>query len=105
MISPARRVLWIYDDSMKINTLVPVTNFHNELMISKGIRDPRIALEHRRFFDDLETYSDGDLRTAFARYNQVHRKVEQSRVDSVDPRQADPASVLGRLRGWLGGGR
>lgn len=70
------RRIWLHDAGTGINHLIPITNFYNELMLHKGIRDPKIALDARLFFDDVEKYSDADLREAFVAYNRVRKKVD-----------------------------
>jgi hypothetical protein len=67
--------LWVHDAATGMNRLVPITNYYNELMLHKHIRDPKIALASGRLFDDLGTYSDPDLRAAFYAYNALRPKV------------------------------
>jgi len=67
--------LWVYDAILQVNKLIPVTNYYNELMLHKNIRDPKIALDAKRFFFDLNNYSDEDLVHAFVRYNALKSKV------------------------------
>ncbi len=74
-VCPADRRLWVHDASSLVNRLIPVTNFYNELMLHKGIRDPGVALDSKNLFKNLRGYSDGDLRMAFRSYNQLKTKV------------------------------
>ena len=69
------RRLWVHDGLTEVIRLIPVTNFYNELMLHKGIRDPRVALDSKNLFKDLRNYSDGDLGLAFQSYNQLKTKV------------------------------
>jgi hypothetical protein len=75
-IVPQEKRIWLYDRVSGMNLLVPVTNFHNELMLTKGIRDPRIALDIGHFFAGQASYSDDDLREAFVRYNAPRQRVK-----------------------------
>jgi hypothetical protein len=75
-IAKQERRLWLHTGDKMMNLLMPITNFYNELMLHKNIRDPKIALKSQLFWDELEKYSDGDLRSAFVAYNKVKRKVE-----------------------------
>lgn len=75
-IVPQEHRIWMYDATTGINHLIPITNFHNELMLHKGIRDPKVALATSTFFEESHTYSDTDLRAAFIAYNRVRKKVE-----------------------------
>jgi hypothetical protein len=54
---------------------VPVTNYYNELMLLKQIRDPEIALSSRKLFERLDEYSDTDLANAFLAYNRLRTKI------------------------------
>ena len=75
-ICAADKRLWIFDDKEGVNHLIPVTNFHNAIMLHKGIRDPEKALEAVNFFKDLRTFSDYDLTAAFVQYNKLRRKID-----------------------------
>jgi hypothetical protein len=72
---------------------LPVTNFYNELMLTKQIRDPAVALRSQGLFDSHRSYSDGDLRAAFVAYNAVKRRVDIEAVPEV-PRKGGLADVL-----------
>jgi hypothetical protein len=67
--------LWLHDEQSGVNLPIPVSNFYNELMLHKNIRDPKIALDAKRLFLQLSEYSDADLQRAFRSYNQLRTKV------------------------------
>ncbi|MBM4160730.1 MAG: hypothetical protein FJ217_06495 [Ignavibacteria bacterium] len=69
------RRLWVYDDATGINHPIPVTNFYNELMLHKKVREPAVALDWKRLFLDLPSFSDGDLTRAFETYNRLRTKI------------------------------
>ena len=97
VISPQKRVLWLYDAVTMVITLVPVTNFYNELMLLKGIRDPKIALDHKRLFSSPEDYSDADLREAFLRYNTTFRKVDRERLHPATVEEPEGGSLGAKI--------
>jgi len=72
--------LWISDVRDGVNHLIPVTNFHNALMLYKNIRDPEKALAADNFFKDLHTFSDADLTAAFVHYNKLRKKIDLGTV-------------------------
>ena len=74
-LCPDERRLWVHDRTDGMVYLLPITNFHNEVMLVKGIRDPEIALRPDQFFHDHARYDDADLRRAFIAYNAVRRRV------------------------------
>jgi hypothetical protein len=68
--------LWIYEEASGVNHLIPVTNFYNELMLQKNVRDPEVALDSKRLFTDLGSWTDAELLRAFAAYNKLRTKVK-----------------------------
>jgi len=68
--------LWIYEEASGVNHLIPVTNFYNELMLEKNVRDPEVALDSKRLFTDLSSWTDAELLRAFAAYNKLRTKVK-----------------------------
>ncbi len=95
------RRLWVYDEATRVNRLIPVTNFYNEIMLHKNIRDPKIALDSKRFFADLAAYTDADLAHAFRTYNALKTKVHVDGV--VEPETAERGGILHRLKNILSG--
>ena len=79
--------LWVYDSTSEMNRLIPLTNFYNELMLHKNIRDPNIALQAKRLFDDLPRYTDADLTYAFLTYNKIKTKIHIDGTLEADRRQ------------------
>ena len=67
--------LLVYSAATGINHPIPVTNFYNELMLHKKVRDPAVALDWKRLFLDLPSFSDGDLTRAFETYNKLRTKI------------------------------
>jgi len=76
VISPAERRLWLYDGTTGMNHPIPITNYYNELMLHRKVRDPHIALRSSFLFENLSTFPDEDLRGAFMAYNNLRRRVE-----------------------------
>lgn len=91
--------LWVYDEQTGINHPVPVSNFYNELMLHKNIRDPKVALDAKRLFQELSSYRDADLAHAFRSYNKLRTKVALMGEIVVEQPQK---SWLNRLRLILG---
>ena len=90
------RRLWVHDGGTGMNHLIPVTNYYNELMLHKRIRDPKIALDSALLFSRFADYTEEDLRAAFLAYNTLKRRVA---IPPPEPRV--PESILGgRLKRW-----
>jgi hypothetical protein len=103
VISPAKRVLWMFDAVQRTSRLIPVTNFYNELMLLKGIRDPSIAFDHHRLFTGMNGYADSDLRAAYIRYNNTFRKVDPMRLEVSQETPQERPSLMRRIMRALGG--
>ncbi len=82
-IARQEKRLWLYDAAAMMSHLIPITNYYNELMLHKSIREPKIALKSGLLFDELEKYSDVDLRGAFVAYNKVRKKVDVKIEEAV----------------------
>jgi hypothetical protein len=89
------RRIWFYEEESGVIHLIPVTNYYNELMLHKNIRDPKIALNAKLFFTDLANYTDADLRHAFATYNKLMPKVQLTQEIAEESRA--PASLFTRF--------
>ena len=87
--------LWAFDKESRVNRLIPVTNFYNELMLHKNIRDPKVALDGKQLFVDLEEYSDEDLTYAFFTYNKIRTKFHID--DKLEADYKKKQSLLKRL--------
>ncbi len=95
-ISVAERRLWVHEAATGMVLLLPVTGFYNELMLHRGVRDPKTALVPGRLFDELGLYADEDLREAFLAANRIRHRVEVGGADSPPSRKPRP-SFLRRL--------
>lgn len=98
-ICASDRMMWLYDSRSGVNHPIPVTNYYNELMLHKNIRDPNIALDSKRLFTDHSRFSDTDLILAFKTYNQLRAKVE---LDGTIIVPGKKAGIIERLKRAMG---
>lgn len=98
--APDRR-LWIYDGPTGICRPVPVTNYYNELMLLKKIRDPKVALASSTLFERLADHTDAELAAAFVAYNRVKAKLELPAGGPGGGRRR--RGIAGRILGFLTG--
>jgi len=98
-VCSADRRLWVFDSATEINHLIPVTNFYNELMMQKNVRDPEVALDSTRLFTQLGRFSDADLTHAFLTYNKLKIKVDLRGSLVIEP--GKKLSLGQRLRKFL----
>ena len=87
VVCPRDKRLWVYDAAANVNRLIPVTNYYNELMLHKNIRDPKTALDSKQLFIDLASYSDEDLAYAFLTYNRIRTKVHVDGMMESDAKE------------------
>ena len=96
VLCPRDKRLWVYDAASKVNRLIPVTNYYNELMLHKNIRDPKVAFDSNRLFTELASYSDEDLTYAFLTYNKLKTKVHVEGI--VEPDNKGARGFLTKLK-------
>jgi len=94
------RRLWLHDGESGIVHPIPVTNYYNELMLLKSIRDPGTALRSSLLFEQVDRYADADLRAAFIAYNAVRRRVEIR----TEPAPTTPGGLRALLRRVISSG-
>lgn len=87
-IAPDDEKVWLHETASEVNHLIPHTNFHNELMLHLRIRDPKIVHRPKLLFEMEKEYSDGDLMTAFFRYNTGWKKVDVNQFHFAKPQHA-----------------
>jgi hypothetical protein len=97
-IAAGERRLWMHARSSGMVIPIPITNFYNELMLTKQIRDPAVALRSQLLFESHRAYTDGDLKAAFVAYNAVKRRVDV-RPASEPSRRRGVAAILHNLFG------
>ena len=66
----------MHDAASGMVHLIPITNFYNELMRVRQVRDPAIALRSRLFWEQFGSPADAELRAAFTAYNRLKHRVE-----------------------------
>lgn len=74
-IAPRHKRIWAYDSGSGINHLIPVTNYFNEVIRVKQIRDPKLALNSNLVFENSLELTDQDLGAAFLIYNKYWKKI------------------------------
>ena len=95
-IAAGEKRLWAHHRDTGVNHLIPVTNFYNELMIARHIRDPKTALDSSLLFTEPDRHADQDLRAAFIAYNAWKHRFDIP-PDPVPPRVSAWKALTGRL--------
>ncbi len=74
--APVHQKVWLYDAATGVNHLIPAGNFNNNLMIVKGISDPKQVLRPKQLFTRLDEFKDEELAAAFISYNKFLKRIE-----------------------------
>jgi hypothetical protein len=94
-ISPAGQRIWLYDDNTKLNYIIPVTNFLNELLRGNSEIDRTKGVNIDYIFKNLDLFKDEDVVKAFVQYNKQYKKIDLPDKEIAKPKK----SILGK---WLG---
>ena len=75
-VSPANRSIWLYNSKTEINSIIPVTNFINELLRLKKIMNKKEGMDLNYIFSNLNDFNVKDFRHAFLEYNKHWHKID-----------------------------
>lgn len=98
VIASVHKKLWLYENETGVNHIIPLTNFFNELMGVKRIRDPKIALNPSAFFEHHEKYSDDDIINAFISYHKYMHKMNIRLEKPINRTSIKKKNLLSFLR-------
>lgn len=87
VFAPSHKKIWLHEKESGVNYLIPLTNYYNELMRFKRIRDPKQALEPGQLFSKINEFSDDDLLNAFVLYNKYMRRFSEDFSKFLKPHQ------------------
>lgn len=96
-IASEHKRIWVYEAGTGINHLIPVTNFFNEVIRVKHIRDPKLALNSKLVFDPSFELSDQDLGAAFLIYNKYWKKISLDYSIFVSTEKKDKEKSLFKI--------
>jgi hypothetical protein len=85
--APSHKKIWLHESRSGVNHLIPLTNYYNELMRFKRIKDPKQALNPKLMFEKLSEFSDNELINAFVLYNKYLRRFSHDFSKYLKPQQ------------------
>ncbi len=101
-ISSEKKTMWLHHHRSGWNQLLPVTGFYDELLRTKGIRDAKLVLNPKTFFERLNDFSESDYRLALVEYNnRIGNKIaglEGVNVMPVPKRKSFMARILDKSK-------
>lgn len=96
-IAREHKRIWVYESQTGVNHFIPVTNFFNDLMRVKNIRDPKIVLNSSLIFDPAFELKDEELGSAFLLYNKNWKKINLDYSIFVSTEKKDKGPSLFRI--------
>ncbi len=73
-ICSGEKKIWLHEVYSGVNHLIPVSNYYNSLMLFRNERKMEKVLNPNLFFDNLGSFNDNELASAFILYNQYMRR-------------------------------
>ena len=81
------RTIWLYENKSKINYIIPVTNFINELLRGNTKIDRRKGININYVFNNPGLFDDSDIVKAFVQYNKQYHKINLPDADVAKPKK------------------
>ncbi len=98
-ISVAKKVLWLHHESSGFNQLLPLTNFYDELLRTKHIRDAKLISHPASFFEMVDDFTDTEYIKALLEYDKkAHRKFDTTGIiiETVKPKKSIFQKLFGK---------
>ena len=73
-IAQGIKKIWHHKKDSGVNHIIPLTNFFNELMRIKNVRNANTPLNPSYFFPNLDEFSEQEIINAFIMYNKYMNK-------------------------------
>jgi predicted RecA/RadA family phage recombinase len=90
-ISPAKKVLWLHHANSGFNQLLPITQFYDELLRTKHIRDARLISHPSSFFERIDDFDDDEYIKALLEYDKkASRKFDTTGIvtETMKPKKS-----------------
>ncbi len=76
VIDKSNKKIWLHNYESGVNHIIPVSNYFNELMRLKKIKDENLFRSPSLFFNKLNEFSEEDFKLAFYQYNKFMRRFD-----------------------------
>lgn len=76
VIDKINKKIWLHNFESGVNHIIPVSNYFNELMRLKRIKDENLFTLPLLFFNKLGDFTDEDFKLAFYQYNKFMRRFD-----------------------------
>lgn len=85
-IAQVHKRIWVYENKSGINYFIPVTNFFNEIIRVREIREAKNLPKPDSIFTDTNSFSDKEIAQGFLLYNKHWKKLE---IDNENFKKAE----------------
>jgi hypothetical protein len=72
-ICPLSKKIWLHEFESGVNYIIPLSNFFNELMRVRNVKDEKLLTNPAIFFSQVNTFSEMEIKLAFLLYNKYLR--------------------------------
>jgi hypothetical protein len=76
VIDKTNKKIWFHNYESGVNHIIPVSNYFNELMRLKKIKDENLFRSPSLFFNKLDDFTDEEFKLAFYQYNKFMRRFD-----------------------------
>lgn len=83
VIDRTNKKIWLHNYESGVNHIIPVSNYFNELMRLKKIKDENLFRSPSLFFSKLDDFTDEEFKLAFYQYNKFMRRFD-IKIDPAD---------------------
>ncbi len=83
VIDRTNKKIWLHNFESGVNHIIPVSNYFNELMRLKKIKDENLFRSPSLFFNKLNDFTDEEFKLAFYQYNKFMRRFD-IKIDPED---------------------
>jgi len=71
--------IWLHNIISGVNSIIPISNFYNSLMMNKNIRNSQALRSPKSIFRNLSSFSDNDLSLTLFAYDKYFKRFNLSK--------------------------
>jgi len=82
-IAPVHEKIWLHNIISGVNSIIPISNFYNSLMMNKNVRNSKTLSSPKSIFRNLSTFSDNDLSLSLFAYDKYFKRFNLNKYYST----------------------
>ena len=95
-VCPLSKKIWLHEYKSQVNHIIPLSNFFNELMRLRNVKDEKSLQNPSNFFNEINSYSEIEIKTAFLLYNKYLKRFELNDILIESEKQKRSIKFFGR---------